>query len=119
MIFDLIEFIQKLSFIVILLKFIFLPSSNIIKIQKVQLLAIIFIDVILYHSNKSINICIIFTKILAIIISLLYNNIFKIEYLCKYEELNISLNMKNYYFLMYYPKIKKSPNLNFESITVI
>ena len=41
------------------------------------------------------------------------------EYLFNYKELNISLNVGNYYFFMDYPKIEKSPNLNFESISVI
>ena len=95
MIFVLIEFIQKLSFIVILLKFIFLPSSNIIKIQKVQILTIIFPDIELYHTKNSFSICLIFTKISTKIIFLIYNNIFKLEYLCNYEELNISLNIRN------------------------
>ena len=33
--------------------------------------------------------------------------------------MNISLNMENYYFLMDYQNIKKSPNLNFSSEIVI
>ena len=45
--------------------------------------------------------------------------IFGYEYLINYKESNISLNVENYYFFMDYPKIKKSPNLNFESITSI
>ena len=45
--------------------------------------------------------------------------IFGCEYLCNYKESNISLNVGNYYFFTGYPNIKKSPYLNFESISSI
>ena len=44
---------------------------------------------------------------------------FRYYYLYNYKELNISLNMKNYYFFIYYSKMKKSPNINFESMIAI
>ena len=45
--------------------------------------------------------------------------IFGCEYLFNYKESNISLNVGNYYFFTGYPNIKKSPYLNFESISSI
>ena len=49
----------------------------------------------------------------------IYENIALPLQIENYNELNISLNRQNYYFDLYYPKIEKSPRLNFESISSI